>query len=206
MPTPNKEFTVTTDTWDDEAVDVAWNKPGTSVGPNSYPFIVYAASKTAGEKALWQFVKDKKPHFVVNAILPNANTGRILGAQGATGGLIPNLYKDGTTTSLLPPQYYIDVIDDAKLHLIAAVLDGDLKNERVFAFAGPFNWTDLVDAVVKCRPNAKEKLAKLRNENEDRDLSKVPNELGAELLRKWFGQDGYTSLEESAKANLEGME
>jgi hypothetical protein len=34
---------------------------------------VYGPSKTQAEQALLEFVKEQKPHFVTNAILPNAN-------------------------------------------------------------------------------------------------------------------------------------
>lgn len=205
MPQPNKKFTATVDTWNDAAVDHAWNKRGQNFDDaNPYPFVVYGASKTAGERALWKFGKDKKPHFQLNAILPNANIGRILGSGGATGNIVPNLYTEGKKPAF-PPQYFIDVIDDARLHLIAAVLDESVVNERVFAFAEPFNITDIVDAVVKARPDAESKIGNLRDKNEAKDLSKVPNERGAELLKKWYGQDGYTSWESSVKQNLEGL-
>lgn len=204
VPVPNKEVQVTVDSWDNEAVDAAWNKPGSSIGPNPFPFIVYAASKTEGEKAFWKYVKENKPHYTVNTVLPNMNIGHILGVGGPTGSVIPKLYEGNK--EFFPQQYYINVTDNARLHLIPALLDRDVQNERIFAFADQFNWTDLVDAIVKARPAAKEKLAKFRDENEERDLSKVPNELGAKLLTKWFGQDGYTSLEESVAQNLAHLE
>lgn len=101
-------------------------------------------------------------------------------------------------------EYFIDVVDDARLHLIPAVLDGSLTDERIFAFAAPFNWNDVSDAIVKARPD---KASLFKNDpDEKQDLSIVPNELGAELLKKWFGQDGYTSLDDSVKANIEGLE
>ena len=95
------------------------------------------------------------------------------------------------------------MVDDARLHLCAAVLDGGLENERIFAFAGPFNWTDAAEAIERVRPDCKATLKK--DPNELRDLSKVPNELGAELLKKWFGQDGYKSFDQSLKENLAGL-
>jgi len=100
-------------------------------------------------------------------------------------------------------EYFIDVIDDARLHVIAAVLDESLNNERIFAFAGPFNWNQAIDAIKKVRPDCKADLKK--DENEPRDLSKVPNELGAKLLKKWFGQDGYKSWDQTVKENLEDV-
>lgn len=87
----------TVDTWDDEAVEAAKTK-GTTIGPNIYPFLVYCASKTQGERALWRFVKNEKPSFVANAILPDFNIGRIVGSAGATGVYAIRLFKEGVRT------------------------------------------------------------------------------------------------------------
>lgn len=95
------------------------------------------------------------------------------------------------------------MIDDARLHLCAAVLDGGLENERIFAFGEPFNWNGAIDVIGRMRPDWKAKPEK--DPNEARDLSKVPNELGAKLLKKWFGQEGYKSFGQSLKENLEGV-
>lgn len=40
---------------------------------------------------------------------------------------------------------------------------------------------------------------------EPRDLTTVPNEEGARLLGKWYGQDGWKSLEQSIQENMEGF-
>lgn len=101
-------------------------------------------------------------------------------------------------------EYFVDIVDDARLHLCAAVLDESLKNERIFAFAAPFNANDAVEAVKKARPDVDQSKLKI-DPNELRDLSKVPNELGARLLKDWYGQDGYKSFEQSIKENLEGI-
>ena len=56
---------------------------------------------------------------------------------------------------LAPPQYYVDVRDTARLHVIALV-DSDCNGQRLFAFAGPFNPNDILAAfrcVFGC-PNA----------------------------------------------------
>ena len=56
-------------------------------------FTVYAASKTEAERALWKSVEERKPHFVVNCVNPNANLGRILASPGATGNWVPSVLK-----------------------------------------------------------------------------------------------------------------
>jgi hypothetical protein len=101
-------------------------------------------------------------------------------------------------------EYFIDVVDSARLHLCAAVLDKSLQNERIFAYGGPLNEKKAIEAVKKARPDVDE--LKLKpNPDERRDLTKVPNEVGAKLLKEWYGQDGYKSLEQSFKENLEGI-
>lgn len=202
-PIPGKKVTATTESWNDEAVDVAWNKKGESIGPNPYEFIVYAASKTAGEKEFWKFIKEEKPSFVANTVLPNFNVGRIITNGGVTGVMIPKVFQEGVR-DMLPPQYYIDVVDNARLHIIAAVLDAEVKDERIYAFAETFNWNKVFAAVKKARPDGKHELKPVEGELED--LSIVPNELGAKLLKKWYGQDGYKSFEDSVAENLKGVE
>lgn len=89
-PSLNVPLTVGKQTWNLKSIDRAWAPP---------PYLpdragaVYAASKTEGEKALWQFVKEEKPRFVVNAILPNVNMGRILSSPGVTGGAVIQVFK-----------------------------------------------------------------------------------------------------------------
>ncbi|KAG8164167.1 hypothetical protein KVR01_006085 [Diaporthe batatas] len=204
LPKPGVEgIVVTTETWDDEAVEAAKTK-GTAVGPSAYSYVVYAASKTQGERALWDFVKKEKPSFVANAVLPDTNFGRVLGSAGATGAMPIELFKEGTLSWPPAPQYFVDVVDDARLHLCAAVLDESLKNERIFAFSYPFNISECIETIKKVRPDVD--ASKMKTDpNELRDLTKVPNELGAKLLREWYGQDGYKTLEQSIKENLEGI-
>lgn len=204
LPKPGVDGIVaTTDTWNDEAVEAAKTK-GTTIGPSIYPYVVYAASKTQGERALWNFVEKEKPSFVVNAILPDTNFGRVVGSAGATGGIAIQLFKEGSLPWPVAPQYFIDVVDDARLHLCAAVLDGSLKSERIFAFAYTFNTNDCIETIKKVRPDVDASKLKI-DPDELRDLSKVPNELGAKLLKEWYGQDGYKTLEQSLKENLEGI-
>lgn len=82
------------------------------------------------------------------------------------------------------------------------MLDDTLDKERIFAFGGTFNWNSAIDSMRRVRPG----WAKLEKDPDElEDLSKVPNELGAKLLKKWFGQDGYKSFDGSLRENLEGL-
>jgi len=106
VPRPGVELTVETDTWDDEAVEVAWKRRGQSIGVNSYPFVVYAASKTEGERAMWKFLEREKPGFVCNSVLPNTNIGKVLegGSTGATGAVMINLFETGKKAEFIVPR------------------------------------------------------------------------------------------------------
>lgn len=46
------------------------------------------------------------------------------------------------------PQWYIDVRDATRLHIAAAALAG-VDGERVFGFAEPYTWPDIVKVIEK---------------------------------------------------------
>lgn len=60
LPKPGEEFTITTDTYNDEAVEQAWK-------PDADRHVIYAASKTAAERAVFEWVEENNPPFTVNA-------------------------------------------------------------------------------------------------------------------------------------------
>lgn len=197
LPTPGEEKVINKDTWNDFAIKLAWSPPPYD---EDRAYAVYGASKTEAERAVWKFVAEEKPSFGVNCVLPYANFGRILLSPGPTGFWIPGLVN-GKAPVEFPPQWMIDVIDDARVHL-AALLDPDLANERIIAFAHPYNFNTLIQATQKVRPDLK--LA-FTHVDQGEDIMKPDNKLGAELLRKWFNQDGYKTLDQTVKENLEGV-
>ena len=199
-PKPNKVFSVDTTNWNQEDIDDAW-KPPPYEDSRAWP--VYGASKTQAEMEVWKFVKEKKPHFVVNSVLPNANFGLILNEKqpASTGSWIPSIYNSGTkfpeSLISIPPQWMINVRDTALLH-VASLIDPDVENERIIGFAEPYNWNDILAVLRKLCP---EKTFPEDLKDCPRDLMKIPTERGAELLRK-FGRNGWTGLEESVKENI----
>ena len=95
------------------------------------------------------------------------------------------------------------VQDCARLH-VAALANPDIKNERIFASAGPYNWNLILAILRKLRPDHKfpDDIA-----NNSKDLSKIPPASRAEeILRKDFGQSGWTSLELALKDNIAHLE
>lgn len=90
-PKPNKKFHIDSNTWNEEDVRDAWAPPPYE---NGREWVVYAASKTESEKAIWKFVREEKPGFVVNCVLPDTNLGRILAKEQrpSSGSFALSLY------------------------------------------------------------------------------------------------------------------
>jgi nucleoside-diphosphate-sugar epimerase len=60
------------DTWNDEAVQIAWAPPPYTP---ERAHAVYQASKVETEKALWAFAEKRKPHFAINVVSPSTTLG-----------------------------------------------------------------------------------------------------------------------------------
>lgn len=225
VPKPNTPGVVTTETWNDEIVAFAFREPPYEP-ERAYP--VYAASKTLSEKEAWKFVRDKKPDFVFNAVLPNINFGASLDPanQGhpSTSGMVAELFKGNSAplaglpartshaehavqtaictwsrlTSLA--EYFVDVQDDALLHVAAAIHPG-VQSERVFAFAEPVNGDAILAILRKLYPGR----TFPADFQAEKDLNEIVPRARAEQLLRDMGKDGWTSLEESIRRNTEDL-
>jgi len=198
-PQPNKVFVINENTWNVDAVKAAWAPPPYEGLQRRLD--VYSASKTQGEQAAWKFMREENPGFVLNAVLPNANMGLILSPehQGypSTSGWIQALwdgFKGHEDLAFNPPQYYVNVQDDARVH-VAALIYNDVKDVRLFAFAHPYTWNDILAIFRKLYPQ-KKFIDDMPNLGQD--LSKVANGRAEELVKR-FGRPGWTSLEDSVR-------
>ncbi|KAK5109945.1 hypothetical protein LTR62_006434 [Meristemomyces frigidus] len=194
LPMPDTEIIVTKDTWNDGAVKAAYENKEVD------GYTVYAASKTAGERALWKAVSETHPRFQVAAVLPNCNMGEILQPGGAmsasTGSWVSLLYTGDKTPLYYPPQCFVDVQDTARLH-VAALTDPGCNGERIFAVAEPFSWNDIL-AILRRNFPGKSFMDDIKP---SRDLSRIPSGDALALLQKYYGK-GWTTLEESVKRNV----
>jgi nucleoside-diphosphate-sugar epimerase len=206
-PKPNEEFLIDANMWNDESVEGAWLPPPYEGMKRRLD--VYYASKTQGEQAAWAFVHDEKPGFVLNAVLPNANFGPVTDAEhqkyhstlGWTRAVWNGFEGDeGATIKDQPPQYYVNIVDNAIVH-VAALVYADVVGQRLFTFAHPYNWNDILAILRKLHPDRHfvDNIPGL-----GRDLSKVTNESAEELLKRFSGH-GWTGLEETLKQSLEGI-
>ncbi|BAE60257.1 unnamed protein product [Aspergillus oryzae RIB40] len=192
---------MTVDTWNEATVKAAFDE-GTPA--DAKPFTVYVASKTEGERAAWKWVKDNKPPFVFNAILPYYTLGQVLHPEiaGSTMKWAANLL-DGDTTAFGFPGQFVDVADLARVHVVG-LLHPEVKSERLFAFASTFTWKEFVGILRKLRPGHTG--IPSPPENELRDLSEiVPARRAKNLLQALFGGSGWVGLEESIRAGIASL-
>ncbi|KAH6685975.1 aldehyde reductase [Plectosphaerella plurivora] len=198
QPKPNKQFTVTTDTFNQEAVDRCKQ-------PNPSGETVYSASKVAAERAIAQWVQDHKPSFVVNTLQPNANIGPLIDSekQGypTSARWVYALWNnDYDSLANDKPQHFINVQDDARLHVIA-LAHPYLQHERIFAIAAPVNMQDIIVILRKLHPTRHWE----DFPNNDKDLSIVePSKRAEALLREAYGS-GFIGLEDTVRGNAQDL-
>ncbi|KAF0315778.1 Aldehyde reductase II [Colletotrichum asianum] len=196
---------ITEKSWNTEAVDLAW-KPA-PWGPD-HGAIVYSASKVEQERFVWKYYKENqstRPDIVVNAVLPNMNLGKSLDPvnQGhpSTSGIAAALMNGNRSPPTLSmPQYFIDVQDDSLLHVAGAVFP-DVKGERIFGFAEPFNYDQILGILRKQNPGRK-----FHENYAAGEYPFVVEPIGRaeDLLRRLKGS-GWTSLEDSLRLNTEDI-
>jgi nucleoside-diphosphate-sugar epimerase len=122
--------------------------------------------------------------------------GPVLYGTGSTAGWVNALYKgDGITArslQALPPQHMVHVRDVALLHL-AALLEPDVRGERLLAYAEPYNYASLVSAIKTIDPS--KTFLKTPTGRQGEDLSVVDTRRGTELLQRYGRASGFAGLE-----------
>ncbi|KAI8286939.1 hypothetical protein K4K60_013027 [Colletotrichum sp. SAR11_57] len=176
MPTPNVPYEVNADTYNEQAVAIAYS--GKGPGGLAGGYIAYSAAKTKAEQALWKWYSEAKPGFTLNSI-----------------GILKSLWQGHVSpefVAMFPAQWFCDVVDIARIH-IAALLFLDVQSERLIAYAGRFNINDILAVFRETQPS--------RNFPADLpdlgvDVGKIANERATELMKKLGGGKGWTSLED----------
>ncbi|KAI0103410.1 aldehyde reductase [Daldinia grandis] len=206
FPIPNKVMSINPNTWNEYSVNEAFAPPPYEGEKRMVD--VYYASKTKGEQAAWEWMREHKPHFTFNAVLPDFNIGAPINvtrqASRSTAGMIRVLIDKGETLRpedvVFPPQWYIDVHDDAALH-VAALIYPDVVGERLFGFAYPFTVNDVIQTLKALYPNHR-----FGQEIYDvgKDMCSVTNERAEELLKRLTGH-GWTSLADGLKDTADAL-
>lgn len=151
----DEPYPLTQRSWNEVAVERAWAPP--PYGPER-SFDTYVAAKVQSERALWEYMATKKPHFTANTVLPDFLTGKSVNTEkqglGPTGMFMTALWNGDATFRMLPPQFMIDARDNALLH-VGALLHPDYRGERIFGYAHRKNWTDWIRRLRMMYPEHK---------------------------------------------------
>ncbi|KAF4415180.1 hypothetical protein F53441_14654 [Fusarium austroafricanum] len=198
LPLPTNDFTVDRDTWNEEAVKLAWAPPPYD---SSRAMMVYAAGKYASEKEAWKFMENK-PNFTLNVVAPFGVSGapnHKKHAESGTNWTATFFRGQKDYLDAFPSSYFADVEDIAILH-VAAVLDPEVKNARLHSWGHLIHWNDFLAIFRSLRPQ-KEFIPdypdpKYLTLNTDQSPS-------LELLKKWGGKDGWKSLKDSLTESVD---
>ncbi|EEU37671.1 uncharacterized protein NECHADRAFT_53386 [Fusarium vanettenii 77-13-4] len=197
---------VTEETWNEDSIKKAWADPPYTMERAAD---TYGASKAQAEQEVWKYYKehrDERPDIVVNTVLPNFNFGRSIDPanQGyPSSSALPALLYNGLVTGvhhLVVPQYFVDVDDTGRLHVAAGILD-HVKGQRIFAYGGRFNWDEVLEVLRKTEPSK----TFPENFSGGRDANEYEGRAKAEQLLRDLGRPGWTTLEETIVATVEGL-
>lgn len=196
-PQPGKVIKIDQNSWNDESIERAWAPPPYEA---ERCWDVYAALKTSTERAFWQFVKEHKPGFVANAVLPDFIVGPIVHAKqnGSTGRWVKEFFDDPVNyfkpLQTFVPRYFVDATDAALLH-IAGLAHEDVQNERLLAYSAPFNFNSWLNAFRKIDS---EKPWPADDPEQVQDCSIVDTARSKEILRR-SGREDFTSFFDSVQ-------
>lgn len=150
----NEVYDLTPDMWADWAVEEARAPPPYLMGRARAN---YYASKVLSEKAMWEFVQEVKPHFVVNSVLPDfvIGLGPNPGRQGfaSSMGLYKQMFDNsGDMWRSFGAQWCVDAIDVALLH-IAGLTNPESEGKRIFAYAHRKTWGAFIEKLAQMYPD-----------------------------------------------------
>ncbi|KAK8023857.1 hypothetical protein PG993_011923 [Apiospora rasikravindrae] len=209
-PDASLRQTLTAKSWNETALDLS--RPSNGIvtfdpahADPKYMLAPFMAIKTRLEQAFWAWVEREQPAFTCNTVLLDCVMGRCLdpaGPQGvpSTAGMVRWVW-DGTYRQVLDamqPQWHVDTGDAGRLY-VAALQGKDVDRERIYGFGERFSWFQVRRLMME---RGKGDIVPVVDLGTDQTV--VPNERGAELLRR-LGRPGWTGLEESVRANMESI-
>ena len=146
------------------------------------------------------------PQPPLTPVNPTANLGPVISPENqgypTTAGIIHKLYtKNYAGLSGSKPEHYINVTEDAKLHIVA-LANPTVEFERIFAIKEAYNAKIILDALRQIYPD---QTWDEYPEDQGEDLSFVePSKRAEELLREAYGH-GFVDLKTTVRQNTEGL-
>ncbi|KAH6974651.1 hypothetical protein BKA56DRAFT_591604 [Ilyonectria sp. MPI-CAGE-AT-0026] len=174
--------------------------------PTQRSLLVFNAAKTVVEQKSFEWVREHKPHFVFNTVVPSVNLGHIVAVEhigfSSSMAMVESVCRGiSVATGFLPSQWYVNVEDTALLHLAALTLD-EVRNERLLAYAEPYSWNKILEILGRRYPKRKPKLASIDEPTADK--GEVDNNRSTEILRK-MGRPGFRGLEETLVSSMKSV-
>ncbi|PTB34865.1 uncharacterized protein TrAFT101_002301 [Trichoderma asperellum] len=196
LPTKGVPYRIDSKTWNNAAIEktaTPWNLEG---NPRWHGIILYGASKARGEQEAFAWVREHKPSFSFNTVVPNVNFGTAVSPENmgyrSSSAVIDAVVKGyPAAPTILPSQWYVDVEDTALLHLGALTLD-DVQSERLLAFAGRYSWTQILEILHRRYP---QKIMLKSVDEAATDAGEIENGRSIEILKRMGKNKGFTSLE-----------
>ncbi|VUC27433.1 unnamed protein product [Clonostachys rosea] len=201
-PKPGISYELTQETYNQEAMDEL-KAPFDGKNPLWRGMVIYCVAKATAEQRAFEWVRENKPHFVFNTVVPNLNMGTVPALQHlgfiSSSSLIESVVRGiAVGPAIFTSEWFVNVEDTALLHLGALTLE-EVQNERILAMAGPFSWTKILEIIRRLYP---ERQSILPSVNEPAvDIGHVDNAHAIEILRK-LGKPGFRDLEETVVANM----
>jgi nucleoside-diphosphate-sugar epimerase len=199
QPKPSIAFTVDERTFNEDAIR-AVKEDGKAVSGATR----YAASKVEVERAMKKWKDESGARIVVNCLNPNGNLGPVLQPQHqgypTTAGWIKNIWDGRYEALKRPSEHFINVVDDAKLHVIA-LANPQLTDRRLLGMVAPAPISTIIQILRKEYPE--HAFDDFEPDGTDEITNAMADEVEA-LLKEAYGH-GYTSLEDSVRANASSL-
>lgn len=182
------------DSWNNEAEGMARSLPNDHFAKG---FATYMAAKVAGEQAAWKYVKEEKPSYVFNTVLPGFCIGEVLDTEkqwGSTGGILRDIFlgKSYELAKGTPIQAMVLSTDVGLVHVGALVLGG-INNQRLYATGHLATWNDMLAIFRSNYPNKR-----FHDDFDPRRIEQTSYDdaVAGDILKR-LGRSGWKPLEEA---------
>ncbi|CAI6340116.1 unnamed protein product [Periconia digitata] len=197
-PSINVKKVVDQSSFNDESVEDVQNN-----SPTKEVMALYVAIKVSTERACWDWVRENKPDFDFNTILPYVNFGKLMvpEKQGEPSTIawakaaFDNNEMFAPLSQGIKPQWFISTRDCALLH-VAALLHPSIISERIFGYAEKWDFNKLLAIMREAYPDRKfADDVSIAGE----DMVEVPRERAEEVLGWVKNGQGWDGLGDSIR-------
>ncbi|KAI1151081.1 hypothetical protein F4825DRAFT_374303 [Nemania diffusa] len=200
-PDPSKKSTLHEWSYNDDAVRIMRS----DASREEKGILGYMAFKSLLEQRIWDWIREEKPSYTFNTILPETVFGATLSPENqgiqSTCGMVKWL-RDGINLEVVgsvAAQRFIDTQDLAVLY-VAALFTPGVNGERLFAFGNNFSFPKVGEILQELEPE--KKIVGIKGDGWDQ--TEVPNQRAESLVRACTGR-GWATLADSIADCLDSI-